>query len=35
MGVVDAKEDSDFASIKASSAPQAFSHKNELHVWKP
>jgi hyperosmotically inducible periplasmic protein len=34
-GVVDTKEDSDFASVKANSVPQVFSLKNELHVEKP
>jgi hyperosmotically inducible periplasmic protein len=34
-GVVDTKEDSDFAEIKANSVSQVFSLKNELRVEKP
>jgi hyperosmotically inducible protein len=34
-GVVDTKEDSDFANVKASSVADVFSVKNELLVEKP
>jgi hyperosmotically inducible periplasmic protein len=34
-GVVDTKEDSDFANVKANGVSQVFSVKNELRVEKP